>query len=1100
MKKTYRNKLNPTFYLAAVILIGLAIVSAVDTQISLADSNGGSTNVAPAEPAFVDQVFNPVIGSSNGQIVRSLIQADGKTIIVGLFNVVNGVNKNSIARFNTDGSFDTTFNSGAGPNDSVFTIAQQADGKLLIGGIMTTYNGIPVGRIARLNLDGTLDQTFNTFGLGANPAAGANNQIGDIKVLADGKIMIGGTFTAYNGVAMSRVARLNADGSLDTSFNIGTGLSNGEITVITPASNGQVYIGGNFNSYNGTVSPRLARINADGSLDSSFQVAGGANQTVRSVVVQPDEKVIVSGLMTAFGGFPANGVIRLNTNGSVDQTFTVAGIDAVVIAVALQPDGKMLLGGSFTQIAGVTRQCLVRVNADGTNDPTFDPGTSVGAQIINDLKLMSDGKFTMNGTFSVYRGTANGGAIKINADGTLDSNLANQSSVVGNFVTLTPQTDGKTIVGGTFSSVSGTQRGNLARLNADGSNDATFNVGGTGLNLPPTCSLVQPDGKIVVGGTFTSYNGTTMNRLVRLNSDGTIDSSFNIGTGTNNGVESLLLLADGKILVGGSFTTYNGATVNRFMRLNTDGSVDATFNTGTSSNGTPRQITLLPDGKIMIGGSFTSYNGTTRNRMARINADGTLDTTFDPGTGPNNTVNGFSVQPDGSVVIAGTFTSVAGTLKAKVAKLNANGTLDTTFDIGTGFGPGTGPSPTRVLGVENGKTLIAGNFTTVNGVTRNRVVRINPNGSVDPTFQIGQGAVAQSALTIGALTRQPDGQILIGGQFTIFNTSARSGVARFKNATDTFADFDGDGVTDISIMRRPGPSGPWTWWVNYSASNTTSVFNWGLSPKDLPQPYDFDGDGKDDVAMWRDNPESAYYIIQSSTNTIKIIPFGQPGDQPMTEDYDGDGKDDLSVWRAPAEGTTGQATWYYLGSNNNPNNNITYVPFGMRYGTTQSDQVDEPYAGDFDGDGRADFRVQRRADTTASSLSTAAIFYTMTATGNLSYDYFGWAGDRIIPGDYDGDGKTDIAIARGFNTSPGETTWYIRYTSGRPDEAIRWGAGSLDLFAQGDYDGDGITDLGVYRRAGEFNFYIRRSSDGNMMVKQFGSSNNDIPVVNYHNH
>ncbi len=123
----------------------------------------------------------------------------------------------------------------------------------------------------------------------------------------------------------------------------------------------------------------------------------------------------------------------------------------------------------------------------------------------------------------------------------------------------------------------------------------------------------------------------------------------------------------------------------------------------------------------------------------------------------------------------------------------------------------------------------------------------------------------------------------------------------------------------------------------------------------------------------------------------------------------------------------------------------------------------------------------------------------MTAAGNYSYDYFGWAGDRILPGDYDGDGKTDIAVARGFNVNPGLTTWYIRYASGAPDEAIRWGAGQIDLFAQGDYDGDGITDLAVYRRAGEYNFYVRRSSDMTMQVYHLGDSNNSIPIVNYNN-
>src|SRR6185369_13980989 len=139
-------------------------------------------------------------------------------------------------------------------------------------------------------------------------------------------------------------------------------------------------------------SPRLARINSDGSLDTSFAVASGANQTVRAITVQPDGKVIASGFMTAFGGFPANGIIRLNTNGSVDQTFSVAGLDAVVIAHALQPDGKVIVGGSFTQIAGAPHQAMARVNADGSNDPTFVSSVPVGPWIINDITLLASGK------------------------------------------------------------------------------------------------------------------------------------------------------------------------------------------------------------------------------------------------------------------------------------------------------------------------------------------------------------------------------------------------------------------------------------------------------------------------------------------------------------------------------------------------------------------------------------------------------------------------------------------------------------------------------------------------------------------------------------
>ena len=303
-----------------------------------------------------------------------------------------------------------------------------------------------------------------------------------------------------------------------------------------------------------------------------------------------------------------------------------------------------------------------------------------------------------------------------------------------------------------------------------------------------------------------------------------------------------------------------------------------------------------------------------------------------------------------------------------------------------------------MLSVENGKTLIAGNFSTFNNLARSRITRLNANGSLDYTFLNGIGALAPVGSFVRSLVRQPDGKFLIGGQFSVFNVSARTGLARFTNATNTFVDFDGDGKTDYGIIRRSGALSPWTWWINNSSNGAISTFNFGMSPNDIPQPLDFDGDGKDDIAMWRNSPQagqsSAYYIIQSSTNTIRIIAFGQHGDIPVTADYDGDGKEDPAVWRAQRapRKASDQATWYYLGSLNNPNNNITYVPWGMRYGT-QSDQVDEPYPGDFDGDGKADFRLQRRADISVA-LPIPVVFITLlTSNGNISYDYFGIASD-----------------------------------------------------------------------------------------------------------
>ncbi|MCA3067815.1 MAG: delta-60 repeat domain-containing protein, partial [Rhodocyclaceae bacterium] len=223
-----------------------------------------------------------------------------------------------------------------------------------------------------------------------------------------------------------------------------------------------------------------------------------------------------------------------------------------------------------------------------------------------------------------------------------------------------------------------------------GALDTSFNptdVGfgsGAGANFPVLTLALQPDGKVLIGGSFTTYNGTSRNSIARLNADGTLDNTFNPGTGANSEVYSLALQPDGKVLIGGSFTTYNGTSRNYIARLNADGTLDNTFNPGTGANSRVRTLALQPDGKVIIGGRFTTYNGTSRDYIARLNADGTLDNTFNPGTGANDQVQTLALQPDGKVIIGGDFTSYNGTSRNRIARLNADGTLDNTFNPGTG--------------------------------------------------------------------------------------------------------------------------------------------------------------------------------------------------------------------------------------------------------------------------------------------------------------------------------------------------------------------------------------------------------------------------------
>ena len=347
------------------------------------------------------------------------------------------------------------------------------------------------------------------------------------------------------------------------------------------------------------------------------------------------------------------------------------------------------------------------------------------------------------------------------------------------------QSDGKILVGGLFSSLNGTTRYRLVRLNSDGTVDTTFYTNlGTGFNNYVYSVKVQSDGKIIVGGLFTSFNGNTTKRLVRLNSDGTEDTSFstNLGTGFDVSVFDTSIQSDGKIIVGGSFASLNGSTRNRLVRLNSDGTVDTTFSTnlGTGFNNTVSTVAIQSDGKIIVGGDFTSLNSTSRNKLVRLNSNGTVDTTFytNLGTGFNDDVFDIAIQSDGKIIAAGNYFQLNGNTRNRLVRLNSDGTEDTTFytNLGTGFNSST----YEVKIQSDGKIIVGGVFTTFNGNTRNRLVRLNSDGTEDTSFytNLGTGFGDNWTYTIEV---QSDGKIIVGGSFTSLNGNTRNRLVRLNS-------------------------------------------------------------------------------------------------------------------------------------------------------------------------------------------------------------------------------------------------------------------------------------------------------------------------------
>lgn len=289
--------------------------------------------------------------------------------------------------------------------------------------------------------------------------------------------------------------------------------------------------------------------------------------------------------------------------------------------------------------------------------------------------------------------------------------------------------DSKILIGGEFSTFDGIPTGRIARLNSDGSLDPTFNSQ-SGANGTVRSTIIQTDGKILIGGDFTSYDGVVKNKIARINDDGSLDASYNEGEGPDNSVLSMAILPDEKILIGGSFDFFNGIERKYFARLNSNGSLDNAFDPGIGLNDKVYNISVQQDGKILIGGDFTSYNGLSINRIIRLNQDGSLDNSFDIGTGADNSVRAIAVQSDGKILIAGDFLSFDGNKINRIARLNNDGSIDTSFNSGTG----TNNSIWNILIESDGKILIHGSFSTYNGTNKNSLAKLNNDGSLDASF------------------------------------------------------------------------------------------------------------------------------------------------------------------------------------------------------------------------------------------------------------------------------------------------------------------------------------------------------------------------------
>lgn len=897
-----------------------------------------SVNLATADS------FDP---GANGSVNALAIQPDGKLLIGGSFTALGAQARNYIARFNADGTLDPFFNPAA--NGPVYALGMQTDGRLLVAGNFTTLGNY----LARLNSDGTPDTSF------IDPSL--DGPVYSLRILSDGRIVLAGAFTRLNGLIVQGLGTTDPNG---WGWVTGASGGGGNVYALAAQADGKLLIA--IPQTKQTTA--LKRLNPDGSADAGFSCTAG--NYVYCMAVQPDAKILVGGSFASLGGQPCRCVGRLNPDGTPDAAFAAAANNSVY-SMALQTDGKILLGGSFTNLDGQLRNHIGRLAPDGSLDAIFNPGADGP---VNSLALRANGAVLVGGAFSVLDGQPRHSVAELDNTDPATQALTFDGSEIDWFrggsgpelinVTFDASTDGvnftplgtatRTSFGWQVSGLSfpinsilrargflaagqyngspayvetsigppaivtqpADQLGNAGQsvvfgvlaigssplfyqwqensTNLPGATNASLtvtnlgwvdsgnrfdvvvsNAFGTVTSIPASLSVnlavadslnpganyalrtfaVQPDGKILIGGDFTTLASVARAHLGRLKADGSLDISFS--PVADNTVFSIGVQENEQILVAGMFSALAGQARNGFGRFTPDGALDsfdpghgAEFDcwalaadgalliadtigdlpdvmseisryypdgtqdtnfivTATSSTFNPYIASLLiqPDGQFVIGGLFNTLAGQSCLNLSRLQPDGMPDTSFYQYT--DNMIEALALQPDGGILLGGDFTSVAGQPRNHIARLNADGSLDWWFN------PGADGQVSAFAVQANGKIIVGGDFSTINGEPRRYLARLNPDGTLDPLFNPAPD------FYINTIAIQADGAVLVGGSFSRIGGQARSSIARLSNPDPAIQSLAFDGAA--FIWRRDGGS-PEVWRTTFDLSTNGSTW------------------------------------------------------------------------------------------------------------------------------------------------------------------------------------------------------------------------------------------------------------------------------------
>lgn len=651
------------------------------------------------------------------------------------------------------------------------------------------------------------DASFNPSDRGFGFGHGFNGDVFEITLQSDGKVVAIGNFTRYNGALVPGIARLKGNNQgLDSGFVIGTGFGGGQPKKIAVQPDGKILICGSFSSFNGNPANQLVRLLSNGQVDPSFSVGLGpfpSEMGITALALLPDGKILAAGNFTTFNGSSRAMVVRLHENGNLDMNFNAGSAGSVaettIRDIEVQADGKILLAGIFKStfnglpISFNHGAVLLRLLPNGGLDNSFSilENTLPGGNGGHSICLATDGSPVLAGNFGALWKKYSSPSfstiyhfIKLKSDGTADQYF--KSSVLTNptesiFIIL--PSGNQFIIGGQFSKIGSPsliKKGNLAKIiPADIDNAAASNIDigfapDSGANGSIFSLALEPSGKVLAGGQFSRMDQKARFSLARLNNQGQVDSPLSLGTGADRAIHSMVVQPDQKLLIGGDFGYYNWNWANGIARILPNGDIDPGFNIGTGFNGVVRIIALQNDGKILVGGHFNAYQGISRNGIVRLLPGGAIDPTFDPGLGTNDTVFSLAFHESGKILLGGSFTSFNGQQAGRIIRLLANGQIDPSFQTGSGVN-GT---IRKVAVFQDSIIFVAGQFSTINGATRRGIARLQINGGL--SFSVNQGPGLNQGSVVYAIAFQPDGKLILGGRFSTFNENSAPNIFRMS--------------------------------------------------------------------------------------------------------------------------------------------------------------------------------------------------------------------------------------------------------------------------------------------------------------------------------